>query len=641
MNESGKSDRRRFNTAERVALFLAANGRCANCGSELVPGWHADHINPWSAGGPTDATNGQALCPTCNLSKGSRLVNWTGPDLRDWQREALNTYLARNHADFLVVATPGAGKTTFALRLAHQLLDAGVVQRVVIVVPTEHLKVQWANSAHRCGISIDPTTKNADGLENHADYQGAALTYAQVASQPDLHRMGCGRRHTLVILDEIHHAGDERTWGDAVRHAFEPAGRRLALSGTPFRSDNNPIPFVTYANDPDGVSRSVADYSYGYGRAIRDGVCRQVDFHFYDGEMRWTDTGSNVTSSANLSAELASGDASVALETALDPDKGWMAGLLRVADKTLTAARQETPEAGGLVIAYRSSHARAYAKMLSEITGEQPTIVLSEDGPAANARIAEFAASRSRWLVAVRMVSEGVDVPRLAVGVYATKTKTEMFFRQAVGRFVRRQANEEQIATVFAPALTGLRIMAAEVEREIQHELDCEREEYEQSQTEAGGGSGTQQTLDLFARVPVAASAPMFDRVIHAGQEYSAEENERAEQLLLKHDFPSSALASLRKLVREELGNAVLLGEVTLPASTSPDALAPTYRTRKNLAAQVNRLARRIAVSQQIDHAVVQGKVNQHMGVSRRSDASIDQLQVGVAFLQRWLQESR
>jgi superfamily II DNA or RNA helicase len=233
-----------------VALYLAADGRCSACGTDLGPGWHADHVAPYSTGGPTDVINGQALCPACNLKKGDTYMsNWTGPELRDWQRQALDAYIAKAATDFLAVATPGAGKTTFAVRLAHELLAAGIVQRVVVVVPTEHLKVQWANSAHRCGIDLDPTTKNANGLEVATDYQGAVLTYAQVSMQPDLHRMGCGRRSTLVILDEVHHAGDEKAWGDAVRHAFGDTTRRLSLSGTPFRSDQAAIPGVRY----DGV----------------------------------------------------------------------------------------------------------------------------------------------------------------------------------------------------------------------------------------------------------------------------------------------------------------------------------------------------------------------------------------------------
>lgn len=624
--DANRSTRRRFNTAERVAMYLASGGRCSNCGTELEPGWHGDHITPWSRGGATDSINGQALCPSCNLRKGDKpSMSWNGPDLREWQRKALDTYLAHDPADFLAVATPGAGKTTFALRVAHELLESGIVQRVVVVVPTDHLKIQWANSAHRCGISLDPKISNADGLEKAADYQGMAMTYAQVASQPDLHRMGAGQRRTLVILDEVHHAGEDKAWGDAVRHAFQPAERRLCLSGTPFRSDNNPIPFVRY----DEAGKSKADFTYGYGRAIRDDVCRQVDFHFYDGEMKWMDSGA-VTASANLSADLAAGDRSSALETALDPDTGWMRGVLEVADTALDNLRTEVPNAGGLVIAYRAYHARAYAKILQELTGEEPTVVLSEDGPTANQGIEAFSRGTGKWLVAVRMVSEGVDVPRLAVGVYATKTRTEMFFRQAVGRFVRKQKGEEHSALLFAPALKGLQAMAATIEQEIQHEIDLERQEYEKAQREGGV-----QGMLAFPAVPLSASDPTFDRAIHSGREYVGQQlHERTMERMKQYNFPSSAFQAVRAMVHDEMLKEGAVSEAVPVAVAEPE---PKFRLEKRLRDTLYRLAKRIAIRDGRDHYEVQREVNQIMGVRKRSEASLQQLELGIAWAQKYL----
>ena len=176
--------------------------------------------------------------------------------------------------------------------------------------------------------------------------------------------------------------------------------------------------------------------------------------------------------------------------------------------------------------------------------------MLSEDGPEANKRIEEFENSDARWLVAIKMVSEGADVPRLAVGVYATVTKTEMFFRQAVGRFVRRKPGEEHSALMFCPALPALRTMAAQIKTEIRDEIEEEREAYERAVRESGDMQGM---LDLFERTPVAASAPVFDRVIHSGEEYSPEENAKAEEMCRKYGFSLGSVAQMRKLVREEL----------------------------------------------------------------------------------------
>ena len=405
----------------------------------------------------------------------ARAARGTAPRLRAWQQQALDRYLQVPAADgrlgprdFLAVATPGAGKTTFALRVAGELLAAGTVSALTVVTPTEHLKRQWAEAAHRAGIRLDPGFSASSGGSSR-DYTGVALTYAGVASAPLLHRRRTEARRTLVVLDEIHHAGDALSWGEAVREAFDPATRRLALTGTPFRSDVTPIPFVTYAPDGDGVRRSVADYSYGYGRALRDGVVRPVLFLAYAGQMRWrTSAGDEVA--ASLGEPLTRDLTAQAWRTALDPHGEWVPQVLAAADRRLSEVRRGVPDAGGLVLAGDQASARAYAARLRAITGQPPVVVVSDD-PGASERIERFAASDERWMVAVRMVSEGVDVPRLAVGVYATSVATPLFFAQAVGRFVRARRRGET-ASVFLPSVPALLRHAAELEAERDHALD-------------------------------------------------------------------------------------------------------------------------------------------------------------------------
>jgi superfamily II DNA or RNA helicase len=394
----------------------------------------------------------------------------TAPSLRAWQAAALHDYLERSPRDFLAVATPGAGKTTFALSVAAELLGRRQVDRLIIVAPTEHLKTQWAEAAAKAGLPIDPTYSAGKGRIS-SDYVGVAVTYAGVGVNPLALRIRTERFKTLVILDEIHHAGDALSWGEGVREAFEPAARRLALTGTPFRSDVNPIPFVTYAPAPEkgaGVLVSVPDYTYGYAQALADHVVRPVLFLAYSGEMQWrTRAGDEVA--ASLGEPLTKDMTAHALRTALDPEGSWMPAVLQAADKRLSEVRRHVPDAGGLVIATDQDSARAYAKLLKAITGESPTIVLSDE-KAASKRIAEFSGNDKRWLVAVRMVSEGVDVPRLAVGVYATTTSTPLFFAQAVGRFVRARTRGE-IASVFLPSVPRLLGFASELEVERDHVL--------------------------------------------------------------------------------------------------------------------------------------------------------------------------
>jgi superfamily II DNA or RNA helicase len=377
-------------------------------------------------------------------------------------------YLRRRSDNFLAVATPGAGKTTFALRIAAELLADGTVDAVTVVTPTEHLKSQWAGAAGRVGIQLDPTFRNSD-VHSSADFHGAVLTYAQVGMAPAVHRRRTMTRKTLVILDEIHHAGDSRSWGDGVKDAFEPAVRRLMLTGTPFRSDDNPIPFVEYERGPDGLPRSRADTVYGYSDALHDGVVRPVIFLAYSGETRWrTSAGDELA--ARLGEPMTQDLVAQAWRTALDPRGDWMPQVLRAADSRLRVKRAGgMADAGGLVIATDQQSARAYAKLLEQISGEKAMVVLSDE-VGASGKIAEFAASDRRWLVAVRMVSEGVDIPRLAVGVYATSASTPLFFAQAIGRFVRARRPGET-ATVFLPSVPHLLGLASEMEVERDHVL--------------------------------------------------------------------------------------------------------------------------------------------------------------------------
>ena len=394
----------------------------------------------------------------------------TAPRLRAWQTAAMEQYFAANPRDYLAVATPGAGKTTFALTVAAELLSRRVVDRITVVAPTEHLKTQWADAAERAGIPIDPTYAGRRGKTSQ-DYVGVAVTYAGVAMNPLAHRIRTERFKTLVILDEVHHAGDARSWGEAVREAFDPAARRLALTGTPFRSDINPIPFVNYAPDPDGgagVLRCVPDYTYGYAHALADRVVRPVLFMAYSGEMQWrTRAGDEVA--ARLGEPLTKDLTAQALRTALDPAGSWMPAVLAAADRRLSEVRRHVPDAGGLVIASDQDSARVYAALLAKIAGEKPTVVLSDE-KAASKRIAGFTEGDARWMVAVRMVSEGVDVPRLAVGVYATTTSTPLFFAQAVGRFVRARRRGET-ASVFLPSVPSLLGFATEMELQRDHVL--------------------------------------------------------------------------------------------------------------------------------------------------------------------------
>jgi superfamily II DNA or RNA helicase len=469
--------------------------------------------------------------------------------LRTWQKEAYWEYFRLPRRDFLLVATPGAGKTAWALTIAAELLARREIASVTVVTPTEHLKHQWAQAAHYAGISLDSSYRNAQGRAS-ADFTGVAVTYAQVAAHPILHRQRTVNRRTLVIFDEIHHAGDAMSWGDAVREAFEPARRRLALTGTPFRSDANPIPFVSYAPDADGSRRSVSDYVYGYGPALDDGVVRPVIFLAYSGEMRWrTRAGDEIT--GTLGTPMLPEQLAQAWRTALDPQGEWVQRVLEAADRRLTEVRRGMPDAGGLVIAGDHADARAYAAALRRLSGTRPVVVLSDD-PTASRKIAAFTDSGDRWMVAVRMVSEGVDIPRLAVGVYATSVGTALFFAQAVGRFVRARQRGET-ASVFLPSIPALLGYAAELEAARDHVLAASPDDAEER--ELAEAQRQRDTPDTGGELPFEAlqASAHFDRVLYDGSEFgttAAEEDFLGLPGLLE---PEQVALLLRKRQAERL----------------------------------------------------------------------------------------
>jgi superfamily II DNA or RNA helicase len=388
--------------------------------------------------------------------------------LRAWQVEALARYEVRQPRDFLATATPGAGKTTFALTVARRLLrEQRIVDRVIVVAPTDHLRTQWADAATREGLLLDPTLKNSDGpVRGGTD--GYVTTYAQVAARAMVHHHRTDARRTLVILDEIHHAGDGLSWGDAISTAFDPACRRLALTGTPFRT--NPaerIPFVDYdATTPDELV-SVADYTYGYKSALADGVVRPVVFAAYTGISRWMNNAGEV-----ITASLSDSDNRLqeeqAWRTALDPNGQWVPHVLAALDERITYLRQTgMPDAAGLVLASDQDAARAYADVAHRVTGYKPVVILSDD-PHASRKIERFATSDERLAICVRMVTEGVDIQRAAVLGYFTSYRTPLFFAQAVGRVVRARTTHET-ATVFLPSVRPLLVLAAEMEAERDH----------------------------------------------------------------------------------------------------------------------------------------------------------------------------
>lgn len=551
----------------------------------------------------------------------------TASSLRAWQAEALQAYMASQPQDFLAVATPGAGKTTFALRIATELMAKGAVRRVTVVCPTEHLKTQWSESAARVGLTLDPDFTNAQGEEG-SFFDGVCVTYAQVAANPGLHKRRTAARPTLVILDEIHHGGDALSWGDGIREAFQGAARRLSLTGTPFRSDDSPIPFVEYADDGDGVFRSRADYTYGYAEALRDGVVRPVMFLSYSGQMRWQTKQGDVVE-ATLGEPLTKDMTGQAWRTALNPAGDWIQAVLAAADERLTAVRKSIPDAGGLVIATDQKAARAYAERLEAISGQRPTVVLSDDAGASD-RIAEFSAGDERWMIAVRMVSEGVDVPRLAVGVYATSASTPLFFAQAIGRFVRARKRGET-ATVFLPSVPQLLGLAAEMEVERDHALGEKKREDGWDDELLERANSEEQASDqlAFPGFEALESDASFDRALFDGGEFGLGAEAGSDE---EADF----LGIPGLLEPEQV--TTLLRKRQAAQSAQPKKAAPVSdpRRRREVRKELTSLVSAWAQKSGQPHAFVHAELRRICGGPEVARASVEQIESRIGQVRRW-----
>ncbi len=463
--------------------------------------------------------------------------------------------------------------------------------------------------------------------------------------KPVQHRMLTEREPTLVILDEVHHGGDELSWGDTIREAYGTATRRLSLTGTPFRSDDKPIPFVEYVPQPDGSKISATDYIYGYDRALNDGVVRPVIFMVYAGEMRW-----QTSAGEEMQARLGEGNTkditAQAWRTALDPAGQWISKVLRAADRRLSEVRQHIPDAGGLVIATDHAAAKAYAAMLQEITGQQVALILSDDAGASD-RIDQFSRDDSRWMVAVRMVSEGVDVPRLAVGVYATSSSTPLFFAQAIGRFVRLRRRGE-VASVFIPNVAPLMQLAAELEKERGHVLEGPASAEDMWDAEAALMAAAEREdrasdeLTNDFKYEAIASDAHFDRAVFDGAEFGGYAEVESEEEL---DFlglpgvlePHEVRTLLLQRQARQAKRAAARQGITEHAPERAEPPQALHRTLGEQRRLLNSLVGMYARVSGEPHGAVHAELRRICGGPAVAQASVTQLQQRIELLRKRL----
>jgi superfamily II DNA or RNA helicase len=507
--------------------------------------------------------------------------------LRGWQQRALSAMDSWIDGTLLISAAPGAGKTRPSLEFVRRELVAGRLGSVIVACPTAPLTRQWARAAHELGVDLAP---DADSPRPPHGFHGVAVTYARIAKAPKRWAKA-GALRTLVVADEAHHLGEDLAWGEGFATAFGSVSRWLLLSGTPFRSDATPIPGVSY--DADGIAEP--DVSYTYADAVLDGVCRPVCFVAYDGTLSWR-SGDDVIESS-FETVLSTREASRRYRTAISTElPDGLPRILREADAKVKGLRAEGHrDAAGLVVAADSHHARSIAALLREATGRAPIVVLHTEARAAD-KLAAFTNSRDPWIVAVNMVSEGVDIPRLRVGVYATAAKTPLIFRQIVGRFVRTRGGQPADPSwLYIPADPVLRDHASTVEQELRHAL---------RRDEPG-------ELEDFERMPRVETEP------GAGLEFEPLSAEVAAQMTLFGPAPRAAASAK---------------PAPLPAVDEPVEV-PAFERRTQLRSERSRLVSEVARLDGSTHREVNAWLNRRLGIAKVDEATLAQLESSVELL--------
>jgi superfamily II DNA or RNA helicase len=381
--------------------------------------------------------------------------------LRAWQQECLTT--AQNHYSeiskhFLCLATPASGKTVLAAEVAAYLFAMKLIDFVLCFSPSITVAEGIKNTfARRLNC-------NFDGVIGAI---GCSYTYQNMRFFNEDNWKIIKNNRVLVVFDEIHHCSgssfdDANAWGqDIVQNIQEQATFTLALTGTPWRSDLIPIALANYS-DPDNQIQ--CDYTYSLQQAVSDGVCRNPKIVLIDNEEISVTTQEQETKVFNslhdlLKAPLISYQDLICHEIVIQY-------ILEKGCNKLAEIRQFNPDTGGLIVASSVEHAQQILKMLTEQLQQTAVIVTYKETDAAE-RIKHFRFCKTQWIVSVGVVAEGTDIPRLQVCCHLSRVKTELYFRQVLGRILRVNDAVNQEAWLFTFAEEKLSIFAHQIDQEL------------------------------------------------------------------------------------------------------------------------------------------------------------------------------
>ncbi|MDO3384928.1 DEAD/DEAH box helicase family protein [Gilvimarinus sp. SDUM040013] len=393
--------------------------------------------------------------------------------LRQWQSEAVARCLSTFQSGvqhFLCLATPGAGKTIMASTVAKRLFNSDKIDLVLCFSPSVAVS-----------DSFRTTLESIVGarLDGRLGAKGLVLTYQSMINLDPAFWSILLNHRTLVIFDEIHHCagdylGNGNAWGQSIiQHLQGNTTYSLALTGTPWRSDRFPISLASYCRD----GKVFCDYIYGLADAIKDGVCRQPNITAIDNDRITLSHHSDEDAYGSFGELLQSSNCSY---QQLIENTVLIRHLLERSQMKLKECRKESADAAGLIVAATVEHALVIADILESVCHEYPTVVTyKHDDP--QAQIQRFRDSDSQWVVSVGMISEGTDIPRLQVCCYLTKVKTELYYRQVLGRILRKNKNTHEHAHLIMPAEPTLLEFAHRVAIDVPSENTVSIENLRQS----------------------------------------------------------------------------------------------------------------------------------------------------------------